>query len=110
MTGPVWSCPEAELAAPAAGLLKVTNNRVAHLSASRHVTAGCPQSSPFYAGGKGKTKIPGRSFGVGQGPTWPVRRSGKREPVRSPPPVSRSPLARMRLNAPEPPVIRALPL
>jgi hypothetical protein len=52
---------QAELSAPAGGLLKVTKKGIAILTASCHVAAGCPQATLFYAGGKGKTKIAGQA-------------------------------------------------
>jgi len=52
---------QAELAPPTGGLLKVTKKRVAKLTASCHVAAGCPQAVVFYKGGKGKKKIAGHA-------------------------------------------------
>ena len=52
---------QAELAAPAGGLLKVTKKGTTKLTASCHVAAGCPQATLFYKGGKGKTKIAGQA-------------------------------------------------
>ncbi len=52
---------QAELVAPTGGLLKVTKNRVAKLTASCPVAAGCPQAVLFYKGGKGKKKIAGHA-------------------------------------------------
>ena len=52
---------QAELAAPAGGLLKVAKKGTTKLTASCHVAAGCPQATLFYTGGKGKTKIAGQA-------------------------------------------------
>ena len=52
---------QAELAAPAGGLLKVNKKRVATLSASCNVAAGCPQAVLLYRGGRGKSRIAGQA-------------------------------------------------
>ena len=51
---------QAELLAPAGGVLKVSKKGAATLKVACHVAGGCPQATLFYAGGKGKSKIAGQ--------------------------------------------------
>jgi len=65
---------QAELSAPAGGLLNVSKQGIAKLVAACHVATGCPQATLFYAGGKGKTKIVGQAKlrALGNGKTTTV--------------------------------------
>lgn len=51
---------QAELVAPAGGVLKVSKKGVATVSVTCRAAAGCPQAVVLYKGGKGKSKLSGQ--------------------------------------------------